>query len=117
MTFGGTHFVALAEPAARLFRRDGDFSGGGAEPMVSVESINREPDWLPGAGPRLREIYAYWLARCRDGRPYIATKGRWMSDKTLSCRSPTTAKLSTACWCLQPCRATELSAELPGCNG
>lgn len=46
-----------------------NLSGGGAEPMVSVESINREPDWLPGAGLRLREIYHYWLARCRDGRP------------------------------------------------
>lgn len=26
------------------------------------------PAWLAEAGPQLQQIYAYWVARCRDGR-------------------------------------------------
>lgn len=68
------------------------------------ESEQSTAEWLNEAGPQLKQIHAYWLARCRDGRPSrltwydrtvesdqpqydgrpdVATNGRWMSDETL----------------------------------
>lgn len=37
--------------------------------MEKVTSAGTDPEWLSGAGARLQEIYGYWRARCRDGRP------------------------------------------------
>jgi hypothetical protein len=28
-----------------------------------------DPEWLAESGPRLKQIYAYWKERCRDGKP------------------------------------------------
>lgn len=28
-----------------------------------------DPDWLAGSGPKLKQMYAYWHERCRDGKP------------------------------------------------